>query len=200
MTESAPTIRKATEADVETFGRILGAAFDDDPIINWVVRQDERRSEAIETLFREVGRHAYLPEGECYITADGAGSALWRPPDVPEPEPPELAPVWGEILDPLRPDNSNTLGDAMNEQHPTETHFYLFAIGVLPEGQRSGTGSALMRAVLDRCDRERIPAYLENTNERNQSFYERHGFKTTERVDLPDGGPSFWSMWREPQG
>jgi ribosomal protein S18 acetylase RimI-like enzyme len=196
MTSDTP-IRKATEADVESFGRILGAAFEDDPIINWIVRQDGRRREAIETLFREVGRYAYLSDGECYVTADGSGAALWRPPDVPEPEPPELGPVWAEVLDPLRPDNSNLLGDAMNAKHPAETHFYLFSIGVLPEGQGSGTGSALMRAALDRCDREGIAAYLENTNERNMTFYERHGFKMTERVDLPDGGPSFWSMWRE---
>ena len=55
MTDGTPPIRQATEADVESFGRILGAAFEDDPIINWIVRQDERRREAIETLFREVG-------------------------------------------------------------------------------------------------------------------------------------------------
>ena len=34
MTDGTPPIRQATEADVETFGRILGAAFDDDPIID----------------------------------------------------------------------------------------------------------------------------------------------------------------------
>ncbi|HJM74960.1 MAG TPA: GNAT family N-acetyltransferase [Dehalococcoidia bacterium] len=200
MSSNAPAVRKATEADVETFGRILGAAFDDDPIANWLVRQDERRSEAIGTMFREVGRYAYLPYDECYVTSGATGAALWRPPDVPEPQPPELGPVWAEVVDPLRPDNAVRLGPAMDEHHPTEEHFYLFAIGVLPEGQGSGTGSALMRAVLDRCDREGMPAYLENTNERNLPFYERHGFKTTERVHLPDSGPSFWPMWREPAG
>ena len=54
-----PEIRGATVDDAEEVGRILGAAFDDNPIINWIVRTDERRGWAIETLFREVGRYEY---------------------------------------------------------------------------------------------------------------------------------------------
>jgi len=51
--------------------------------------------------------------------------------------------------------------------------------------------------VLDRCDREGRPAYLEATNEGNQRLYLRHGFEVTAEITLPDG-PTMWPMWREP--
>ena len=71
-------------------------------------------------------------------------------------------------------------------------------IGVRPDLQRRGAGSALMNAALEQCDRDRIPAYLESSLERNLPFYERHGFETIEQVDVPGGGPHLWLMWREP--
>jgi hypothetical protein len=52
--------------------------------------------------------------------------------------------------------------------------------------------------VLDLCDREHFPAYLESSKERNVDFYARHGFRVRERITLPDG-PSLWLMWREPR-
>jgi hypothetical protein len=52
--------------------------------------------------------------------------------------------------------------------------------------------------MLDRCDAEHVPAYLETGTERNVSFYERHGFKVRDMIDLPRG-PRMWLMWREPR-
>jgi hypothetical protein len=54
-----------------------------------------------------------------------------------------------------------------------------------------------MGPVLERCDREGEPAYLESSKEQNIPFYSRHGFEVTGQLDLPDG-PSMWPMWREP--
>ena len=75
MTSGPATVevRHATTEDLPAIGRVLGAAFDDDPVINWIVRQDGRRREAIELLFGEVTRHAYVDQGETYITADEGG-------------------------------------------------------------------------------------------------------------------------------
>ena len=53
-----------------------------------------------------------------------------------------------------------------------------------------------MFEILARCDRERIPAYLESSTERSRALYERHGFSTTEVIRMPRGGPPLWLMWR----
>jgi GNAT superfamily N-acetyltransferase len=72
-------------------------------------------------------------------------------------------------------------------------------LGTAVEQQGKGVGGALMRPVLDHCDAEGIPCYLESSKERNIPFYRRHGFEVVEEVPLPGDGPSLWTMWREPQ-
>ena len=70
-------------------------------------------------------------------------------------------------------------------------------LGVDPPRQGEGLGSALMQPVLELCDRERVPAYLESSKERNVDFYARHGFRVTSELRLPKG-PAMWPMWRNP--
>ena len=89
--------------------------------------------------------------------------------------------------------------DATDKAHPTERHYYLQFIGVDPDHQGKGLGNALMQPVLERCDREGCGAYLENTNEANRVFYERLGFVVTGEIDLGQGAPPLWQMWRNPQ-
>ena len=195
------SVRQATAGDLDAIGRVLCAAFDDDPVVNWLVRQDERRAWAIETLFREVTRFAYLEAGETYITGDERGIAVWRPPGVEEPSGEPINAIFDEIAGPRGRDHTRLFGELVEGRHPAKPeHFYLFAIGVDPSAQGTGVGSVLIREVLDRCDRDGIPAYLENTKERNLPFYRRHGFEVRERVDLPDDGPPVFLMWREPAG
>lgn len=86
----------------------------------------------------------------------------------------------------------------MDQNHPTQQHYYLFAIGVSAESQAHGMGSALLTHFLKRCDREGMPVYLENSNAKNLHFYERHGFQVLSRLDLSSNGPWLWPMWRDP--
>jgi hypothetical protein len=51
--------------------------------------------------------------------------------------------------------------------------------------------------MLDQCDRERMPAYLEATTPRGREMYARHGFAVTGEFEYPNG-PRQWLMWREP--
>jgi ribosomal protein S18 acetylase RimI-like enzyme len=75
-------------------------------------------------------------------------------------------------------------------KHPDDRpHWYLPTLGVEPDSQGRGLGSRLMRPVLDRCDSERLPAYLEASSPRSRALYERHGFEVTKEVRLPKDGP-----------
>lgn len=56
-----------------------------------------------------------------------------------------------------------------------------------------------MAPVLERCDREGLPAYLEASSARNRALYLRHGFEVVEEVHLPADGPPVWLMWRNPR-
>jgi hypothetical protein len=53
--------------------------------------------------------------------------------------------------------------------------------------------------MLERCDSEGVPAYLEATSARNRTLYRRHGFEDQKALNLPDGGPPMYPMWRQPR-
>ena len=80
--------------------------------------------------------------------------------------------------------------------HPEEPHYYLPFVGVDPDWQGRGLGAAVMAPILERCDRERVPAYLDATTPRNRALYERHGFTVTEEFTLGGDSPPLWRMWR----
>lgn len=89
------------------------------------------------------------------------------------------------------------LFELFDAHHPQDPHYHLQFIGVRPECQGTGIGSALLRAVLDRCDLEGAAAFLE-ADEQSRLLYLRHDFEAGREIRLPEG-PSFWPMWRAPR-
>ena len=88
---------------------------------------------------------------------------------------------------------------AIEKLHPSEEHYYLEAIGTHQDAQGTGVGSLIIRTMLDRCDEEGLPAYLESSNPRNVPFYGRHGFEITREIEVGEGAPTVTAMWRTPR-
>lgn len=74
--------------------------------------------------------------------------------------------------------------EQMAAYHPTGPHWYLPLIATDPAHQGEGLGEALMVHALERCDRDRVPAYLESSNPRNIPFYQRHGFEILGEIQV----------------
>jgi len=77
--------------------------------------------------------------------------------------------------------------EQMAAYHPREPHWHLPLVGVRPEHQGNGYGSALLPPVLARCDRDSKLAYLEATSPHNVRLYQRLRF---EAVGAIPAGPS----------
>ncbi len=177
----------------------LARAFYDDPLFTWMFRSDRTRVPRSRRYF--AGRIRLLLDQRSVYTTDGAiAGALWArphqwrdPPLVALRQIVALTPTLGRRL----PAALRGLRE-VESRHPAEPHWYLAVLGTVPERQSQGIASALLEPVLDTCDRDRVPAYLETAKERNIRFYERHGFRVTERLTLPEG-PPVWLMWREPR-
>jgi len=196
------TVRRATAADVDPMVEQLMRSFADDPVMEHIFRNEARRPAAMRAYFGTQMRADYLRWGGCYTTDDHKGSAIWGPAGKPlmtglagiATLKPVIPYVARHLLATLK---IITLIESM---HPHEPHWYLATLGTDPDMQGKGVGSALMRPVLEHCDAEGLPAYLESSKERNVPFYVRHGFKVVKEVPLPGGGPSIWTMWRDPLG
>jgi GNAT superfamily N-acetyltransferase len=187
-------VRPATIDDAPALAPTLARAFHDDPVAKYALPSDRRRPKQLARFYSE--RLRTLIEDELVFTdEDRRGAALWAAPDR-----------WRTPLAELlrtRIFTRNTplflLGGARVEhRHPRNPHFYLAILGVEPTAQGRGLGSQLLGPMLDRCDREHVPAYLESSKAENVPFYERHGFQVTEEVDLL-WGPKMWLMWRPPR-
>jgi GNAT superfamily N-acetyltransferase len=190
----APPARRATEEDVPDLARTLAAAFFHDPAFAWVYPAATRRSEILPRWF-EIVIDEILPYQEIMTTDAIVAGAVWIPPGAEVDER-----VWtalGEMSEEYAPRLAQFV-ELLEERYPDDPHHYLFAIGTRQEWQGQGLGSALMRPVLEVCDRDAIPAYLEATSEHNKRLYLRNGFEVVGEIPLPDG-PSLWPMWREPK-
>lgn len=196
----AESVRLAAESEREAVVSALAEAFYEDPFIGWMFRDDSRRLGQAERTFELFGRRVWFRHELTFTTKGVAGAAAWIPPEqwhLGLVEQIRLLPplLWRTGRDFPRLMRALNL---MESHHPHEPHYYLPIIGVRPSWQGKGLGSALLRPMLERCDREGMPAYLEASSPRNRSCYERNGFVVTGEVVLPDG-PPFWPMWREPR-
>jgi ribosomal protein S18 acetylase RimI-like enzyme len=192
---SGSTVRIATAADAPALAAALARAFHDDPLAEFSHPRAAVREKRLEFFF--AGRLRTLIEDElCFCDADRRGAALWAAPDrwhVPPREALRMLRLLNRRAPPL------LAGFARVEKlHPREPHFYLSTLGVEPDAQRRGLGSKLMAPMIERCDREGVPAYLESSKESNVDFYARHGFRVTEQMRFPRG-PKLWLMWRDPR-
>jgi ribosomal protein S18 acetylase RimI-like enzyme len=77
---------------------------------------------------------------------------------------------------------------------PEEPHVHLGPIGVAPELQGQGVGTALMNRYIEHLDQEKAAGYLETDRPENVEFYKKFGF-VVRREETLIGAPT-WYMWR----
>jgi ribosomal protein S18 acetylase RimI-like enzyme len=178
---------------------VLARAFDDDPIMRWAFPGSRARTRYGPGFFRW-SLWRFADQRVSWTTEDRAGTAIWALPD-------RWAASFTQLLRLVGITWRGTglrgplvmwgLG-GVERRHPPDKHLYLAVLGVDPQRQGAGVGSALLAPGLELCDREALPAYLETAKERNLAFYGRHGFRVTGKLNLP-AGPPVWLMLRDPR-
>lgn len=195
-------VRKATAADLEAMAGTLQRAFFDDPIISWMLPDEERRRRTGPIGWRSWLEILYLPKDHVYTNDARTGAALWSPPGtwkVPASLQMRMAPRLVRIFGVRRLPLLIRGLSLLEHKHPDdEPHYTLGVLGTDPDQQGKGIGGALIQPVLERCDAEGVGAYLESSKERNVPYYRRFGFEVTEEFTLPEG-PPVWGMWRDPK-
>jgi ribosomal protein S18 acetylase RimI-like enzyme len=193
--QAGAELRRATAEDVPRLKAVMAEAFFDDPILGWLIPNEVKRPTRLRHFFAIELRHMALRHGRVWTTSDFSGAALSTPPGA------WRVPLYATLLEGpafgIHLARAARLGAAMERRHVREPHYYVRDVGVLPDMQGEGFGSALMRPTLDRCDREGLPAYLEASSERSAALYQRLGFRITKELRV-GGSPPLWLMLRPP--
>ena len=169
------TIKIAQASDEASAIDVLTLAFSGDPMARWSLPDPAKYLTAFPSIVKAFGGNAF-ERGTAYIANGFVGAALWLPPGVGSDEE-SLTRLFDENVGDDIKEHMPEIFEQMEKFHPTEPHWYLPMIGVDPAHQGAGVGSALLTEGLKAVDRDGIIAYLESSNPKNVSLYERHGFE-----------------------
>jgi ribosomal protein S18 acetylase RimI-like enzyme len=189
------SVKAATMAERDAVNAILTLAFSGDPASRWTWPDSKVYLDAFPRFATAFGGAAF--EKGSALRVGSAGAALWLPPGT-GPDEAALNDLMMRTADAATAIDGPQLMQQMASHHPKEPHWYLPLLGVDPAHQNKGVGSALLRHVTDRCDRDGVLAYLESSNPRNIPLYERHGFVILGRAQS-GSSPVITPMLRKPQ-
>jgi ribosomal protein S18 acetylase RimI-like enzyme len=183
-------VNEARTDQSERVIEILAEAFETDPVLNWICPQPDFSK----TIFR-LALPFYQIHGHVHLSSSEEGAALWLPPGTTPSLLVGLGMVWRTMLNygAATAWRLLRLAIAMDKNHPSDPHFYLFAIGVTRAAAGQGIGSSLIGKGLAHATQENVPAYLENSNESNLGLYKKHGFQTLNEISIKEG-PTLWRM------
>ena len=189
-------IKTATPSDQDHIIAVLALAFSTDPGARWTYPDPHKYLSYFPDIVRAFGGRAFEHSTAHYV--DGfLGAALWLPPGV-KPQGDEMMALMQRTVSESTLEDFRSVMEQASRYRPTEPHWYLPLTGVDPAHQGNGYGSALVKHALTECDREQKLAFLESTNQRNVSFYQRHGFEVLGTVQV-ESSPTCFSMLRRPR-
>jgi GNAT superfamily N-acetyltransferase len=207
--QSDIAITSLQESQIEAAGELMARAFFDDPVVVYMYPDENERKRLTPWHFTAFIRYTYF-FGEVYTTSGTPlGTAVWFPPPLNTGEvemTPERLEQAGldkasEVLGAEPFQRFNRVCDYIEQFHPKEVpgpHWFLPLLGVNPPNQGQGVGRALLRPVLERADRDALPAYLWTAKARNVPFYQQQGFEVVTESVEPTSGIRFWTCRRMP--
>ena len=184
----------------------MSKAFRDDPAWTYLLPDEARRLRLLLPFFNILLRYSQR-YGEVYTTTDCAGAACWLTPGNTTPLLHRLIRIgireahlgidlgWAGFRRYMAMEKCS---EALHQQSVAGDHWYLWALGVDPMYQKQGMGGMLMQPVFKRADANRLPCYLETSNELNILFYQKHGFTVIREGTVPKSGLHVWAMVRKP--
>ena len=195
-------VRLATRDDIPQLAAVLGRAFASDPFFSYLAGEASERNQRMRDGWAGILRHGSAGLEATWTTDDRAGVAIWIPAGRPASsfvDQLRLVPVYGRLIGWRRMRSVSAAIGALEDRrhdHAPGPHHYLAALGVEPQRQGEGIGSALLFPALAMADASGLPCYLETATGRNVLLYERHGFDVVEELVLPGTDVHGWLMLR----
>jgi len=199
-------LQRLTLKERDAGAAVLGRAFAEYDLLRYYFPDETQRS-AVANTFCFIGLSVCLKYGEVYATSEKLeGVAAWLPPGK------SPFGVWQIIRSvPLsilfrfgrqgagRLQAYGRFVDNLHRKLVPYPHWYLQVIGVDPAYQGKGFSSRLVKPMLERIDRERMPCFLETNTGKNAAIYRRFGFEVVSEDKLPGTEVTSFAMLRKVQ-
>ena len=157
-------IRKAERNDTDTLINVLVRAYDQDPIVDWLVLKDGKRSQRMAIFFEILVNHCGMKYDHAFTTEDLSGIAVWYPPEPRDSwkssflEDVILLPKWIQVCGIRGMPSGLAVDNLVKKHHLKRPHYYLRPLGVDPVHQGRGIGSRLLQHGLRMCNEKGVPA------------------------------------------
>ena len=208
-----PGLYALRPVDVAKASAVLFEAFLDDPFFEYMLgtrRSDERLVRSFHAFTINLG----IRYGEVYAPTETLeGVAVWLRPGRTEMTAwkslvsgiPGIGVIrslgWkGALTLARRMAAYASYSDGLHKTLVPDRHWYLLSIGIGVQYRGKGYASKLLRPMLERCDSDRLPCYLETHNESNVGLYGHYGFVAGAEGVLPGSARRHWAMVRNPRG
>jgi ribosomal protein S18 acetylase RimI-like enzyme len=184
--------------DLDAACELIGLAFADNPNTLAVVRGDRAKARRVmQTAVRvaKLGRrfsHVLVAEEEGRIVGV-LNAARWPRCQLSLGEKIKTAPAIVRAIGSALPRQLRILA-VWAKHDPDEPHWHIGPIGVHPELQGQGVGSALLRSFLSMVDEQKLAGYLETDVDRNVVLYKKVGFAVIAQEEVNGVNNRF--MWR----
>ena len=191
----ASEIKTATPTEIPKIIDTITMAFAADPFVRWIYPDPNQYLSNIREMLIRFGGKAF-DHGTAYYVDGFFGAALWLPPGV-HPDEEALGEHMQRTISESILEDAFSVLEQMGDCHPTDPHWYLPLLAVDPVHQGNGYGSTLLKDAIAKFDTDGMTAYLESSNPRNISLYERHGFEII--TEIQAGTTQVTPMVRKPQ-
>lgn len=188
---------KAEAVDKTTVINVLSSSFEDNQSVNFIVSQDEKRIQRIQSLM-DYSYEICSLFGEVWLSDDKNACGLIL---YPHQKRTTLKSIWLDIRLIIQAVGLNGISKALKREakiknlQPKEEMTYLWFIGVDPEFQQNGIGNKLMKEIITHSNHKNLPVYLETSTLRNIPWYKTLGFHTYNQLEL---GYTLFFLKREP--
>jgi len=206
MDDQTSELLRLTLKERDAGTAVLGRAFTEYELLRYYFH-DKTERRAVADTFGFIALSVCLKYGEVYASSEKLeGVAAWLPPGK--------APFGGwqiirsvplSILFRFGRQGASRMWaygryvDNLHRKLVSYPHWYLQIIGVDPAYHGQGFSSRLVRPVLERIDRERMPCFLETNTGKNVAIYRRFGFEVVSEDKIPGTEVTSFAMLRKMQ-
>ncbi len=188
-----PKVAKAGEDRRLAVQHTMTLGFSSDPVTRWLWPDAHVYLTHFPRFAGAFGGNSFECQTVFETDCHGA-AAMWLPPGETS-DGDVIEEILGATIAEDRMEEIGQFFGQMDEYHPHEDHYYLAIIAADPAKTGRGLGAALMKHALAMVDEAGLPAYLESSNPRNISLYERHGFEVMGEIQV-GSSPVMTPMYR----